>query len=186
MTEGDVCETKAMSLSPLNSAALLILQPQRQSSSAGSAADALVASVNRVGAPGAGSPLVQAQGKINDSMFSVNNVDATEMKTRLLERVGKEFGIDQKDYDSLSSYGAAVKNAVDALLRKSPFAASEIEKKLGLDKLGVTLQNVVNAMIDPGGSDDDKLDAALKRQLGEPDKGKNASARFDELGRYGG
>lgn len=172
------------SLSALGNVALLILQ-QRPISATGSAGANLVASVNGVSSSTvSGSPFIEAQGKIND-MFSVNNVDPTEMKTRLFERVGKEFGIEQKDYDSLSSYGAAVKNAVDALMRKSPFAAVEIEKKLGLDKLGVTLENVVNAMVDPGGSDDERLDAALKRQLGQPDKGKGASARLDEIGRYG-
>lgn len=74
---------------------------------------------------------------------------------------------------------------LDSLLQKSPFALVEIENKLGLDKLGVSLDTVVNAMIDPGGDDGDKLDAALRRRLGEAGKDHSALARLDELGRYG-
>ncbi|MDX8503188.1 hypothetical protein RFM99_33050 [Mesorhizobium sp. VK4C] len=124
-------------LSALNNA-VLILQPQRPTSAAASVGDSLVASINRVYAgTGAGSPLTQAQARITESMFSVNNLDATQMKARLFERVGKEFGIDQDDYDSLFSYGSAIKTALDDLKQKSPSSIAEIEKKLGLDELSV-------------------------------------------------
>lgn len=173
------------SLTALNSATLLILQPQRQQPAVQSPATDLVATINGAASP-AGSPLTQAQGKINESMFSVNNTDSTQMKARLFERVGQEFGIKQDDYKSLFAYGSAIKKAVDDLKQKSPSAITQIEKKLGLDELGVSLDTLVNAIVDPQGSDGDKLDAALKKYLGEHDnKGNGASLQPDEIGVYG-
>ncbi|RVD32304.1 hypothetical protein EN741_34200, partial [Mesorhizobium sp. M4B.F.Ca.ET.019.03.1.1] len=84
------------SLSALNNAALLVLQQQRPQSAV--AEDSLVAGINGVSSPdgsGSGSPLMQAQARISGSMFSVNSLNITAMKVRLMERVGKEFGIDQ-------------------------------------------------------------------------------------------
>ena len=123
-------------------------------------------------------------------MFSVNNFDSNKLKVELFKRVGKAFGIDQADYDSQSSYGSAIKQAVSVLASQPNGAQTiaEIEKGLGLDKLGVSLATVVNAIIDPGSDDDDKLDTALKKQAGE-DLGTGSHAagvtvRFDELGLY--
>jgi len=174
------------SLSALNNAALLILQQQRPQSAV--AEDSLVASANGVSSPagsGAGSPLIQAQAKISGSMFSVNSLNITAMKVRLMERVGKEFAIDQGDYQSLFSYGTAVKNAVEALKQRSASEIIAIEKKLGLDQLGVSLDTLVNAIIDPNGSDSDRLDAALKKQAGDDAVGDGQATGPDEIGLYG-
>ncbi|MET3596483.1 MULTISPECIES: hypothetical protein [Mesorhizobium] len=179
-------------LSALNNAALLILQPQRSTSVSASVGDSLVASINRAHAgTGAASPLTQAQARITESMFSVNNLDATQMKARLFERVGKEFGIDQDDYDSLFSYGSAIKTALDDLKQKSPSSIAEIEKKLGLDELGISLDTLVNAIVDPNGSDGDRLDAALEKKAGDRGRGEGKAASHtptqpDEIGLYGG
>lgn len=175
------------SISALNTVSLLILQPQRALSGGASAGDNLLASANGVAGLTSGSPMTQAQGKINQSMFSVNNLDATQMKARLFERVGKEFGINQDDYDSLFSYGSAIKTALEDLKQKSPSTVTAIEKKLGLDELGVSLDTLVNAIVDPQGSDGDKLDAALAKKLGEDAKGKAVHASFkqDDIGVYG-
>jgi len=176
------------SISALNNVALLILQPQRTPSGGTPVANSLLASANGVSSHSAsGSPLTQAQGKINESMFSVNNLDATKMKARLFERVGKEFGINQDDYDTLFSYGSAIKTALEDLKQKSPSTIPAIEKKLGLDELGISLDTLVNAIVDPQGSDGDKLDAALNKKLGEDAKGKTGQASFkqDEIGVYG-
>ena len=171
------------SISALSSS-LLFLQPRRPASSNASAGDSLVASINGGSSrAGAASSLTQAQARISEQMFSVNNTDATQMKARLFERVGKAFGIKQDDYDSLSSYGSAIKSALDELKQKSPSSIAAIEKKLGLDQLGVSLDTVVNAMVDPQGHDGDKLDAALNKKIDE--QGRAApSTRQDEIGLY--
>ncbi|TIT70995.1 MAG: hypothetical protein E5W56_22360, partial [Mesorhizobium sp.] len=64
------------------------------------------------------------------------------------------------------SYGSAVKNAVEALKRQSPSAIAEIERQLGLDQLGISLDTLVNAIVDPTGGDRDRLDAAPEKHLG--------------------
>ncbi|RWF26493.1 hypothetical protein [Mesorhizobium sp.] len=177
------------SLSALNNAALLVLQQQRPQSAV--AEDSLVAGIDGVSSSdgsGSGSPLMQAQARISGSMFSVNSLNITAMKVRLMERVGKEFGIDQGDYQSLFSYGTAVKKAVEALKQKSAAEIIAIEKKLGLDQLGVSLDTLVNAIIDPQGSDGDRLDAALSKQAGDHAKGEGKAAgpiQPDEIGLYG-
>lgn len=45
-----------------------------------------------------------------------------------------------------------------------------IEKEIGLDKLGVSLDTVINAIIDPMGKDNDKLNAALEKKIGMESK----------------
>lgn len=119
-------------------------------------------------------------------MFSVNNLNVTATKVRLMERAGKEFGIDQADYESVFSYGSAVKNAVEALKQQSPSAIAGIERQLGLDQLGISLDTLVNAIIDPQGSDGDRLDAALEKHLGEIATDEAIPVQPDEIGLYGG
>ncbi|RWM05003.1 hypothetical protein [Mesorhizobium sp.] len=154
---------------------------------AGSAGDGLVASINRTPADaGAGASPMQAQAEFSQSMFSLDGLNVTATKVRLMERAGKEFGLDQGDYESVISYGSAVKNAVEALKRQSPSAIAEIERQLGLDQLGVSLDTLVNAIADPQGGDGDRLDAALEREAGKQGEGKSASIQPDEIGLYGG
>ncbi|RRH94970.1 hypothetical protein EH240_25885 [Mesorhizobium tamadayense] len=161
----------------LNNPALLILQQQRSSAPARSATD------SRAGS-GAGSPPLQAPAEMSQSIFSVNSLNITATKVWLMERAGKEFGVDQADYESVFSYGSAVRNAVEALKRQSPSAIAGIEKQLGLDQLGISLDMLVDAIVDPAGSDGDRLDAALEMHLGEI--AEPASTQSDEIGLYGG
>lgn len=174
------------SISPVNTTALLILQQPRVV--AGST-DNDPAGTSGAGLMGSGSPFTQARAKISDAMFSVNSVDPTEMKVRLVERLGKEFGIERSDYKSMADYGADIKRAVDQLKAKpgSANAIMAIEKKLGLDKLGISLDDLVGATIDPNGDAAEKLDAALRKQAGDvPGTGKGADRppHLDEIGRY--
>jgi hypothetical protein len=168
MMDGHLRDT-AMS-SPLNSTALVILQqhlPPIRRPAAG---------IGIASSPAASPPAVSA------SMFSVDNLNITAVKVRLMERAGKEFGVDLTDYESVS----AVKNAVEALKRQSPSAIAEIERQLGLDQLGVSLDTLIGATVDPRGSDNERLDAALKQHAGGQGEGDAASVRPDELGLYGG
>lgn len=166
--------------SPLNSTRLVILQQQRLPSTPRAAASIGIASRLTT------SPLMPAEPAASPSMCSVDNLNITAMKVRLMERAGKEFGVDQTDYESVSSYGAAIKNAIEALKGQSPSAIAEIERQLGLDQLGVSLDTLVNAIVDPRGSDGERLDAALKRHAGGQGEGDAAPVQPDELGLYGG
>lgn len=160
--------------------AIVTLQPQRLLPTARPAAS----SHSAVGA--AASPLMQAKPTAPASKFSLDNLNITATKVRLMERAGNEFRIDQAEYDSVSSYGTAIKNAVEALKRQSPSAIAEIERQLGLDQLGVSLDRLVDAIADPRGSDSKRLDAALKQHADGPGEGDAASIQLDELGLYGG
>ncbi|UVK46274.1 hypothetical protein BPNPMPFG_001898 [Mesorhizobium sp. AR07] len=176
------------SVFPVNTTALLILQ--QPSPLARSVGDSLAdtGGVSGLAGTGAGSPLTLAQVKISD-MFSVNRVDPTAEKVRLIERLGEEFGIRQSDYTSMVAYGADIRRAVEALIAKpgSSLVILQIEKRLGLDKLGISLDELVNATIDPNGHDGKKLDAALKKQVGDGGKSEGFSGplQFDEIGLYG-
>ena len=173
------------SIFPVNTTALLILQQSRPlARSSDGSVDA-----GASGLVGAGSPLTQARAKISDAMFSVNSVDPTEMKVRLIERLGEEFGIKQSDYTSVAAYGWDIRRAVDELKAKpgSALVISAIEKRLGLDRLGVTLDDLVDATVDPKSDGGKKLDAALAKQAGELAKGRGfaGSLQPDEIGIYG-
>lgn len=173
------------SIFPVNGTALLILQQPRALT--GVAGNDPAGIGGATGLLGSGSPFAQARAKISDAMFSVNSVDPTEMKVRLIERLGKEFGIEQSDYTSMADYGADIKRAVEALKARpgSAPAIIAIEKELGLDKLGISLDDLVNATLDPNGDASKKLDAALKKQAGEAGKGIAGSLHWDEIGIYG-
>ncbi|RWF15536.1 MAG: hypothetical protein EOS44_34220, partial [Mesorhizobium sp.] len=111
------------------STALVILQPQRLPPPARPAA-----SIDSVAGPAA-SPVMQPA--VSASKFSLDGLNITATKVRLMQQAGKEFGVDQTDYESVSSYGSAIKSAVEALKRQSPSAVAKIERQLGLDQLGV-------------------------------------------------
>ncbi|TIR16716.1 MAG: hypothetical protein E5X34_25665 [Mesorhizobium sp.] len=154
------------------STALVTLQPQRLPPTARPAA-----SIDGVSGPAA-SPVMQAEPAISASKFSLDGLNITATKVRLMQQASKEFAVDQTDYESVSSYGSAIKSAVEALKRQSPSAVAKIERQLGLDQLGVSLDALVNAIVRPQGGDNDRLDAALKRHAsGEGDQP-------DELGLY--
>lgn len=171
----------------LNNAALPILPQPRPAPPPRSVAHVVVASPNRGAGPdgsGAGAPVTRAQPEISRSMFSVDSLNVTAMKVRLMERAGNEFGIDQGDYESVTSYGSAVGKAVEALKRQTPAAIVEIERQLGLDQLGIALDMLVNAITDP--HDSDRLDAALETHLGKTASDEATSLQPDEIGLYGG
>ena len=140
-------------------------------------------------------PSESQHSKTTFDIYSVHHVDANQLKLRLFERLGKEFGIDMNDYDSLSAYGEVIRDAVLMLTREPGgyLLLPEIEKKLGLDELGISIDTLISAIIEPGGKHDDKLDEALRRETGEdPEDGKKAdpqvileSIQLDEAGTYG-
>lgn len=117
-------------------------------------------------------------------LFSVNNSDVTRQKIRLMERVGKEFGLKMDDFNDMRSFGRAVREKMSQL---DPATIKIMEVKLGLTKLGVTMLDMVEAMEDPGGGADDKLEAALRKDLGKEDDDdrRTSLVSIDDIGRYG-
>lgn len=135
------------------------------------AAHNVLAAANGMAPDGAG-PLAQARGKIAESLFDRRAVDVNEMKVNLYERLGKEFGLDLEDFDDVRQFGREIRRAVEELKRQEGGfqVLARIERDLGLDKLGISIDTLIDAMIEPGGDADEKLEAALVRQLKEEDE----------------
>jgi hypothetical protein len=156
---------------------------------------AITGGVASTQASGGRSAIALAQARISESYFSVHYVDTEKMKVRLYERAGRALGIEMADFDSSAAYGTAIKRAF-LELKVQPGgdeAIAEIEKNLGLDKLGISLWGLINAILDHNGEDGVKLDKALKKLTGEDargdrsDSGKKAALdliQSDEIGIY--
>lgn len=131
-----------------------------------------------LGAPAQRSPIAF------QSIFSVSHVDANEMKVSLMERLGKAFGLELDDFAD----PVAMAKLIDGMVSEMDEGQiAEIAKELGLDELGVSLHELLDAVQEPGGTADQKLDAALREEAGEVlDEGKpiRLTVRFDEIGRY--
>lgn len=108
-----------------------------------------------------------------DDLFSVNSQNLNKMKVDLYQRVGEALGVRESDHESFQAYGLALQQAVGQLklAPNAQLVIAGLEKEIGLDKLGVSLDTVINAIIDPMGDDNDKLDAALQKQIGTDDDG---------------
>lgn len=126
---------------------------------------------------------MQVRAKAVEAMFSVNSLDVTALKVSLIERAGQELGVKQSDYASTREYGAALQQAF-ASLQRSPNAylvIKEIEKKLGLDEIGISLEDLINAIADPDGKGNEKLNNALDIYVhGIVDRDCNGAASGDK------
>lgn len=190
-------------VSSFQASALSLLQQANRPLASPDAGDragvSLVAAANGVappeGANGAG-PSQQAKAKVAETFFKPNAPSVTEMKLHLMKRLGEKFDIKLEDHESHASFGTAIRFEINKL-KMQPGGAlilSAIEKELGFDKLGFSLDEFVNAIIDPTGTDGRKIDAALKDHLGiddeDDEKASDARAalealRVDDSGLYG-
>src|SRR5690606_37347510 len=93
----------------------------------------------------------QARAKISEAMFDSSAFNTTAMKINLMRRLGEELGIPFDDHATQFSFAAAIKEEVAKirLLETGEKILAKIEKNLGLDKLGITIDQLVNAILDP-------------------------------------
>lgn len=103
-----------------------------------------------------------------NAAFGVNHVTTTERKLAIFKDVGRELGVDESRFDDAREFASAVGTAFRRLKQSENGAAiiAGIERKLGLDELGVTLEDVVTAMNDTDGKSDRKLTDALEAEYG--------------------
>lgn len=99
--------------------------------------------------------------KLNEHFFNRNVVDVNELKVNLIQKLGKQLGIEKEDGQSGFSYGRQLENAITQLDSQQLFA---LNKALGLFELGVSLDDLVKAIKNPYGEEDDKLETALEEQ----------------------
>lgn len=173
-------------LSSVNASALFVLQQVGATSHSPAAnttpGSQLIATANGNSSHATTSALgnsTQARSKIDSALFGSTAVDPTAMKVHLMERLGEKFGISMDDFASPRDFGTAIKEAVGQLkLRDGAAAIVALEKDLGLDELGISLDTLVGAIMDTGGKDDQKLDAALRKKAGlDADASKDAGSR---------
>lgn len=183
-----------------NSAALLILTQANSVNSPEDEkahSDTLVAVANGVGGKvGASLQPGQAESKISEAMFSVNNVNINKLKLDLIDRAATALGFDESDYETRGQFVSAmrvelVKIAAD---EGGEQKIAAMEKKLGLDELGVSLMDVVSSARNPEAND--RVTQALEEREGvdkdkdekkdESDDDVPSSFQPDEMGIYGG
>ncbi|AYG68454.1 MULTISPECIES: hypothetical protein [unclassified Rhizobium] len=175
------------------SAALAILQrlnatgtaaPQRTQSRT----DSLIAvSTGQADKIAASKQPTQGQSKVSEAFFATNGkVDLTKMKLDLIYRTGKALGVEHDDYASMEDFAKAMQKAYSEL---EPAEVNAIEHDLGLDKLGLSLEEVINSAKGP--ERNDKVTRALKQQMdkskGEDDDGQTSQQVIlgpDEVGLY--
>lgn len=174
-------------------------RPAASSEQAGSAGLNLVAAANGIllpSEPDGAEPAQKAKAKVSETLFKPDAPSVTELKLHLMKRLGEKFGVSLDDHENHASFGSAIRYEINKIKMKPRGALilSAIEKELGFDKLGFSLDTFVNAIIDPKGSDGEKVDAALKKELDieDEDEEKAAGARaaletlqVDEIGLYG-
>lgn len=187
-----------------NSAALLILT---QTNTVGSSenekagSDDLVSVANGVGGTVSASMQPgQVESRISEAMFSVNNVNINKLKIDLIDRAATALGFDENDYDSRGQFVSAMRVALVKIAADEggDQKIAAMEKKLGLDKLGVSLMDVVASARNPEA--DDRVTQALEEREGvdkekEEDKDDEdhedgdpsaiSSLQPDEIGLYG-
>ncbi|WP_043611875.1 hypothetical protein [Ensifer sp. ZNC0028] len=112
-----------------------------------------------------------ANEKINGYFFDHARNDASNNRAVLIREVGKIFGVERETFKSDAAFAREIENQLKQL--ESP-AIAKIEEELGLDKLGLSLTELVEALKNPGGPEND----ALKVALGETsDKGPQSAAQ---------
>ncbi|MDR7144759.1 hypothetical protein [Rhizobium sp. BE258] len=110
-----------------------------------------------------------AKSKLSESIFSVNSVDINKMKLNLIDRAGKALGMDQNYYASRDDFIDAVKDTVRNLKEHGGEGLIKtVEKEIGLDKLGVSLEDLVNSESDPDANE--RVTKALEREAGKQDE----------------
>jgi hypothetical protein len=169
-------------VSNVNSTALLILQQAKPAQAAGQPKADLAATANGVSSK-------TAQTTQDDSMLEV-----TRLKVDLFERTGQALGVNMKDYASLDKYAAALRQAISQIKALNPERWPEIkagiEHELGLDKLGVSLDTVVDSIGNTDGESNKALTKALEKQIAKGGGGfDNAKAPYsavqiNEIGLY--
>lgn len=152
------------SIASLNSAALLNLQQSKPLSVSPTAT--VMSSVDMV-APTKGAVHQPERPEAESALdyWSVLSEDIAKPKLNLIEQLGTEFGIIQDDYDSISAYGEAIRIKV-AEVRSQPLGfltIAEIENKLRLNDLGITLDALVDIISNPQGNAEDELGVTLEK-----------------------
>jgi hypothetical protein len=139
---------------------------------------------------GVNGPETQAQSKITDTLSAAS---LTQLKMQLFKKVGAALGVNESNYATPQKYAAALRQAVSGIRaqKNGEDIIKGIEHELGLDKLGVSLDTVIDAIDNPGSSAGKALDDALKKAIakgeiaaGGSDVSLQGTVQVNEIGMY--
>ncbi len=99
-----------------------------------------------------------ANDKINAHFFDRTQNDPNSNRAALIRQVGEFFDLDRETFKSDAAFARALENEIKAL---DPSDIAKVERQLGLDKLGVSLTELTEALKNPGGRENETLKAAL-------------------------
>ncbi|MEI2300068.1 hypothetical protein [Ensifer sp. MJa1] len=99
-----------------------------------------------------------ANEKINAHFFDNARGDASNNRAVLIRAVGEYFGIDRETFNSDAAFARNVENQLKNLKADE---IAKIEEELGVDKLGMSLGDLVEALKNPSGRENEMLKAAL-------------------------
>ncbi|AGB75144.1 MULTISPECIES: hypothetical protein [Rhizobium] len=157
------------SISNVSSAALAILQQLNKGTTISeqppSAADSLIAvATGQVNNVTVSKQPTQAQSKVSEAMFSMSKDSIAKQKLDLIERTGRALGVERSDYSSMDEFVAAMKKVYGEIKVQAGGmgALHALERQLGLDKLGLTIEDVIESAQD--GDSNDKVTKALERR----------------------
>jgi hypothetical protein len=113
-------------------------------------------------------------------------------EVKLIKRVGQVLGVDMDKYASATDYANALRQAV-AALKAAAMAHNQswkqvekdLEHEMGLDKLGISLDTVINAIAGDSGSQDALKQALEKQALNSDYASSEASTNDGTYGRAG-
>ncbi|MGE6783251.1 hypothetical protein ACQKGL_12105 [Ensifer adhaerens] len=105
-----------------------------------------------------------ANGKINGYFFDHARNDANNNRAVLIREVGEYFDLDREAFRSDAAFAREVENRLKQL-ESSDVAA--IEEALGLNKLDVSLAQLIQALKNPNGAENDALKVALGETSGK-------------------
>jgi hypothetical protein len=104
------------------------------------------------------------------------------------------LGVNEDSYASPREYASALRQAVSKIKTQPNWQATiaGIEKELGLDKLGVSLETVIDSIANPDGESNKALTEALERQIAKGNAGTDGgeavqpfAVEINEIGLYG-
>jgi hypothetical protein len=157
------------SISIVPSAALAILQQLNKSTTISeqppSAADGLIAvATGLTNKVAVSKQPTQAQSKVSEAMFSMSKDSIAKQKLDLIERTGRALGVERSDYSSMDEFVAAMKKVYGEIKVQAGGMAvfHALERQLGLDKLGLSIEDVIESAQD--GDSNDKVTKALERR----------------------
>ena len=119
----------------------------------------------------------QAQSSLSDAAMQLVGQRETERKAQLIKSLGQAFGVDEDKFTSNFDYAGAVSDAIKRI-KGSPNGTEllrPITNKLGLDKLGDTLDDMLMAINVPSSDEGKKLDAAIEKEFDVPGQQKLSS-----------